>query len=100
MASYRHMYTGQSRSQATYLLLECVIILLGGFKGVLQIMELQSQLLHQLSLSLQVLILGRGGKREGEGRGGGRERGRREEGGRRNGGRRNGGRRERGGKRE
>ena len=62
MASYRHMYAGQSRSQATYLLLECVIILLGGFKGVLQIMELQSQLLHQLSLSLQVLILGRGGK--------------------------------------
>ena len=40
-----------------YLLLECVALLLGDFKAVLQLVKLQSQLLYQLHLNLKFLLL-------------------------------------------
>ena len=76
-----------------YLFLQRVIFLLGDFEGILQIMELQSQLLHQLGLSLQVLILGGGGGGGGGGEGGGEGRGGEGRGGEGRGGRMEGGRR-------
>ena len=42
---------------AKHLFLECVALLLGDLKAVLQLMELESQLLYQLHLNLKLFFL-------------------------------------------
>ena len=48
---------GRGEGGAKYLLFECVALLLGDLKAVLQLLKLQSQLLYHLRLNLKLLLL-------------------------------------------